>query len=325
MVALPTAAQEGQVVTSPSADIPGVEVRRDPDLASPEVVALIAEHLAGMHGNSPPGHVNALALEGLRAPDVTFWTAWAGGALCGCGALKELDAGSGEVKSMRTRAACLRRGIGQAVLDRIIVTARARGYRHLLLETGTGPAFEAAHALYLRNGFQWSGAFGDYVASDFNVFMALDLPPVDPPRSAPVGLTAEVAALLRESGLPTEDLAENPQLQLLGLREGDRLVGVVGIEPFGDDGLLRSLAVRPDRRTAGLGAVLVGEAERWALARGLGTLYLLTTTAQAFFARRGYEPVPRAEAPAPIAATAQFRGLCPASAAFMRKRLTPAR
>lgn len=151
-----------------------LHVRQD-DLSSPEVQALVAEHLAGMHGNSPPGHVHALAIDSLRAPGVTFWTAWDDGALCGCGALKELDARSGEIKSMRTRAAFLRRGVGQALLDRIVATARERGYARLLLETGTGPAFDPAHALYLRNGFAWCGAFGDYVATDFNVFMARGL------------------------------------------------------------------------------------------------------------------------------------------------------
>jgi putative acetyltransferase len=152
-----------------------VELRLDRDLTSRAVIDLIGEHLAGMHGSSPPGHVNALALERLRAADVTFWTAWIDGALCGCGALQELDAATGEVKSMRTRAAYLRRGVGQALLDRIVATARARGYRRLLLETGTGPAFEPAHSLYLRNGFRWSGPFGGYAATDFNVFMALEL------------------------------------------------------------------------------------------------------------------------------------------------------
>ena len=145
------------------------------DLASPEVQQLIAEHLQGMHANSPPGHVNALAIEALRQPDVTFWTAWDCATLCGCGALKQLDATSGEVKSMRTRAGYLRRGVGQFVLDQIVGKARERGYRHLYLETGTGPAFEAAHALYMKNGFRWGGAFGDYAATAFNVFMARDL------------------------------------------------------------------------------------------------------------------------------------------------------
>lgn len=141
------------------------------DLSSAEVQALIAEHLAGMHSNSPPGHVNALALQSLRKPDITFWTARIDNDLCACGALKELDARTGEVKSMRTRPAFLRQGVGQAILDEIIRTARARGYTHLYLETGTGQAFEAAHALYRRNDFTWCGAFGDYTATTFNVFM----------------------------------------------------------------------------------------------------------------------------------------------------------
>ena len=151
-----------------------IEVRRD-DLTSPEVHALIAEHLAGMHGHTPAGQVHALAVDGLRRPDITFFTAWSGDRLCGCGAVRELDALRGEVKSMRTRATCLRQGVGQAVLDTIVAHARRRGYRELLLETGTGEAFAAAHALYLRNGFVWCGRFGDYQATAFNVFMRRDL------------------------------------------------------------------------------------------------------------------------------------------------------
>jgi putative acetyltransferase len=151
-----------------------IEVRPG-DLSSPDVQALIAEHLAGMHTNTPPGHVNALALESLRAPTVSFWVARADGQLCGCGALKELDSHTGEVKSMRTRPAFLRQGVGQAILDEIIRTARRRGYARLLLETGTGATFEPAHALYLRNGFEWTGPFADYTATDFNVFMAKTL------------------------------------------------------------------------------------------------------------------------------------------------------
>lgn len=147
-----------------------ISVRLD-DLSSDDVRTLIAEHLAGMRGNSPPGHVHALAIEGLRRPDVTFWSAWQDEVLCGCGALKALSATAGEVKSMRTRAAFLRQGVGQAVLDEIIRAARVRKYSHLFLETGTGDAFAAAHAFYLRNGFSWSGPFGDYEATEFNVFM----------------------------------------------------------------------------------------------------------------------------------------------------------
>lgn len=151
-----------------------IDVRLD-DLSSPEVQALVAEHLAGMHSTSPPEHVHALAIDGLRTPQVSFWSAWQGQALCGCGALKALDTATGEVKSMRTRPAWLRQGVGQAVLDEIIRTARVRRYSRLYLETGTGPAFAAAHALYLRNGFEWCGPFGDYEANAFSVFMVRHL------------------------------------------------------------------------------------------------------------------------------------------------------
>ena len=146
------------------------EVRLD-DLSSPEVAALIAEHLAGMSGASPPGAVHALALESLRKPEVTFWSVWKGDQLCGCGALKGLSSTAGEIKSMRTRPAFLRQGVGQAVLTEIIRRALERGYSSLFLETGTGEAFAAAHALYLRYGFEWCGPFGDYDATEFNVFM----------------------------------------------------------------------------------------------------------------------------------------------------------
>lgn len=151
-----------------------IDVRID-DLCSAEVIALVHEHVGGMRDASPPGHSFALAVEGLKRPDVTFWSAWQGDALCGCGALKALGPDAGEVKSMRTRAAFLRQGVGQAVLGEIIRTAHARGYASLFLETGTGEAFEASHALYLRNGFRWCGAFGDYEASAFNVFMCKEL------------------------------------------------------------------------------------------------------------------------------------------------------
>lgn len=147
-----------------------IEVRAD-DLSSPEVQALVNEHVAGMQGDSPAGHSFALAVDGLRRPEISFWSAWQDGALCGCGALKALGPEAGEVKSMRTRAAFLRQGVGQALLDEIIRTARARGYASLFLETGTGEAFAAAHALYLCSGFDWCGAFGDYEASEHNVFM----------------------------------------------------------------------------------------------------------------------------------------------------------
>lgn len=146
------------------------------DLSSSDVQSLIAEHLEGMRVNTPAGQVHALAIEGLRRPEITSWTAWMDAQLCGCGALKELDAATGEVKSMRTRSAFLRRGVGQALLDRIVRTALERNYRRIYLETGTGPAFTAAHHFYLRNGFTWCGPFGEYTATEFNVFMVRELP-----------------------------------------------------------------------------------------------------------------------------------------------------
>ncbi len=144
---------------------------RPDDLTSDEVQALIKEHLAGMHSNSPPDKVHALALDALRKPEISFWTVWRGAELCGCGALKQLDARTGEVKSMRTRATALRQGVGQAVLHQILTTARERGYHRLYLETGTGSAFEAAHRLYLRNGFEYCGAFAQYQPNEFSAFM----------------------------------------------------------------------------------------------------------------------------------------------------------
>jgi amino-acid N-acetyltransferase len=140
-------------------------------------------------------------------------------------------------------------------------------------------------------------------------------------RAEIISLSNEVKALLSEAQLPVSDLATRQSLHLLGVREGGELVGVVGIEVYDEVGLLRSLAVDPARRNSGLGAALVSDAETWAAGRGIKTLYLLTTTAAEFFAKRGYEATARSEAPAAIAATAQFKDLCPASSTLMRKVL----
>ena len=140
-------------------------------------------------------------------------------------------------------------------------------------------------------------------------------------RAETISLNTEVEALLTEAQLPVADLASSHSLNLLGIRDGGRLLGVVGVEVYGSVGLLRSLAVEPAHRKSGLGVSLVSNAETWAAEQGVETLYLLTTTAAQFFARRGYEAAPRSEAPAAIAATAQFSDLCPASSTFMRKVL----
>ena len=150
-------------------------VVRTDDLTSAPTRALLTLHLSGMHANSPPGHVFALDLSGLQVPEVTVWSAWEGEAIAGIGALKVLGDGSGEIKSMRTHPDYLRRGVGAAILERIVEEARARGLSRLSLETGSGPAFKAALAMYRNRGFRSGGAFSDYEASAFNQFMHLDI------------------------------------------------------------------------------------------------------------------------------------------------------
>jgi putative acetyltransferase len=150
-------------------------VIREDDLTADATRALLALHLSGMHENSPPGHVFALDLSGLQAPNVTVWSAWDGDSIAGIGALKELGDGTAEVKSMRTHPAHLRKGVGAALLEQIIAAARARGVRRLSLETGRGPAFEPALAMYRRRGFTDGAAFGDYVQSAFNQFLHMEL------------------------------------------------------------------------------------------------------------------------------------------------------
>ena len=114
------------------------------DLDDPRVRELLRVHLDGMRANTPEGHVFALDLSGLTAPGVSVWTVWDGDDLLGIGALKELDAGSGEVKSMRTDPRHLRRGAGARLLEHLLAEARSRGYRRVSLETGRGPEFEPA-------------------------------------------------------------------------------------------------------------------------------------------------------------------------------------
>lgn len=145
------------------------------DFDDPRVLALLRLHLAGMHANSPPGHVFALDLSGLRQPSISFFTAWSGENLAGMGALKDLGDGTGELKSMRTDPRYLRQGIGAMLLDYLLAVARARGYRRVSLETGSGEAFEAAIAMYRKRGFVDGVAFGDYLKSPFNQFLHLQL------------------------------------------------------------------------------------------------------------------------------------------------------
>jgi putative acetyltransferase len=151
-----------------------MRIERD-DLSRAPVQALLREHLAHMHELSPPESVHALDLDKLRGPDIAFWTVWEGDTLLGCGALKEIAAGHGEVKSMRTPATLRRRGAARAVLSHIIAEARRRGYRRLSLETGSQPAFVPAQSLYRSFGFRFCGPFADYRIDPNSVFMTLEL------------------------------------------------------------------------------------------------------------------------------------------------------
>ena len=147
------------------------------DLTHPAVLALLDEHLADMRAYSPPESVHALDHDALRADDVTFWTAWEGEELLGCGALKELDPAHGEIKSMRTSRNQLRKGIAAAMLEHIVAVARERGYERLSLETGSGGPFDAALRFYEKQGFHYCEPFADYVPDPFSRFMTRELKP----------------------------------------------------------------------------------------------------------------------------------------------------
>lgn len=142
-------------------------------LDDPRVVALLEVHLRRAREETAPGSAHALDLSGLRAPGVTFWSAWEGDTLVGVGALKVLDAGHGEVKSMHTAEAARGRGVGSAMLAHIVAAARERGMARLSLETGSWPYFAPARALYARHGFTECGPFGDYREDLNSVFMTL--------------------------------------------------------------------------------------------------------------------------------------------------------
>jgi putative acetyltransferase len=145
------------------------------DLGDPAVRSLIAFHQHAMIDGSPPGHSFALDLSGLQSADVTVWAAHIEGRIAAICALKRLDKPRGEIKSMRTHPDFLRRGLAAALLETIIAHARSEGLSVLSLETGSGPGFEPALALYRRRGFVSGAAFGDYQITDFNQCLHLQL------------------------------------------------------------------------------------------------------------------------------------------------------
>lgn len=154
----------------------GIRIERD-DPGRGDVQRLLAGHLADMFASSPAESVHALAPAALSAPGITFWTAREGAEVLGCGALKEIGPGEGEIKSMRTAAHARGRGIGGRLLARILAEARDNGYTRLYLETGSQEFFAPARRLYRRHGFQECAPFAGYSLDPNSVFLTLDLSP----------------------------------------------------------------------------------------------------------------------------------------------------
>lgn len=145
------------------------------DLSGAEIIQLLREHLESVALQSPPESVHALDLEGLRRPDITFWSVWESSELAGCGAIKELAPHHGEIKSMRTAASHLRQGVATRLMEHMLEEARRRSYRRLSLETGSMAAFAPARKLYSAFGFEFCGPFADYGFDPNSVFMTKEL------------------------------------------------------------------------------------------------------------------------------------------------------
>lgn len=145
------------------------------NLSNEKVIHLISDHLHNMALYSPPESIHALDIEKLKKSDITFWSAWEQDDLVGCGALKKLNIRHGEIKSMKTSPAHLRKGVAKQILQHIIKEAKIRGYSRLSLETGSMAVFEPARLLYEQFGFQYCAPFADYKKDANSVFMTKEL------------------------------------------------------------------------------------------------------------------------------------------------------
>lgn len=145
------------------------------DPITPDIVGLLETHLAFAHEVTPANHVHALDVEALRVPEITFCVARDGGELLGVGALRDLGAGRGEIKSMHTAVAARGRGIGRQMVEHLLEVARTRDLGWVGLETGTYDAFAAARSLYRSFGFEECPPFEDYTDNPYSVCMALAL------------------------------------------------------------------------------------------------------------------------------------------------------
>jgi putative acetyltransferase len=145
------------------------------DLSGPEIAAFLEEHVQNMREITPPESKHALDLAGLRHPDVIFWSVYDGDTLIGCGALKRLDAGHAELKSMRTKSELRRSGVASRLLAHVIAEARRMGFTRLSLETGSDDFFLPARKLYEKFGFAYCGPFADYRPDPLSAFMTRTL------------------------------------------------------------------------------------------------------------------------------------------------------
>ncbi|MEV5893268.1 GNAT family N-acetyltransferase [Nonomuraea fuscirosea] len=145
------------------------------DLSGERIAAFLREHMREMRSTTPEESVHALDLDGLRRPEVTFWSAWDGEAVVGCGAVKRLDAAHAEVKSMRTAAERKRTGIASLLMEHILIEAKSMGFARLSLETGSTEFFLPARRLYERFGFAYCEPFADYRPDVHSVFMTRQL------------------------------------------------------------------------------------------------------------------------------------------------------
>lgn len=167
-------------VAAAAGKIPPMELVIDvDDPRRDDVAALVRRHLAFSRSVTPPEGVFALEVDGLTDPTVTFFSARRAGILEGIGALKQLDGGHAELKSMHTAEEARGRGVARAVLAHLVEVARRRGCSRVSLETGVMDAFAPARALYAAAGFEPCGPFGDYAANDTSAFMSLSLASVE--------------------------------------------------------------------------------------------------------------------------------------------------
>lgn len=136
---------------------------------------LVDTHVAFCDGTAPAESCHRLPLSALFVPEITVWGVFDGDALVAMGAMKELSATDGEIKSMHTLRAARGKGVGRLILETIVEEARQRGYRALWLETGVHDDFAPARSFYKAGGFSETGPFGSYVPDPHSVFMTLAL------------------------------------------------------------------------------------------------------------------------------------------------------